>query len=196
MHGMMNSVIRRLALFALLAATPAFASPAAGAVAGGPGWEVIVLFVAGLALLAVELFVLPGFGVAGVLGALAVVASIVLAVVGLPTGVGALQAGAVILTALVMAGVAVWQILERLPRDGRGQLRTSTRREDGYVASRARVELVGREGVAATNLHPSGTALIGEERVDVVSEGAFVPAGTPVRVVRADGYRHVVRVVE
>jgi membrane-bound serine protease (ClpP class) len=45
-----------------------------------------------------------------------------------------------------------------------------------------------------TDLHPSGTAQFGEERVDVVSEGGFVPAGTRVQVVQAEGYRHVVRV--
>jgi membrane-bound serine protease (ClpP class) len=51
------------------------------------------------------------------------------------------------------------------------------------------------DGVAVTDLHPSGTAQFGDERVDVVSEGSFVEAGTAVRVVRADGYRHVVRPV-
>jgi membrane-bound serine protease (ClpP class) len=166
-------------------------------VLGVAGWGVIVLFVAGLVLLGIEMFVLPGFGVAGVLGLLAVVASLVLGMVGpLPTPVDLLQAGAVVLTALVMCGIAVWQLLQRLPRDGRLQLRASTRREDGYVANTPRVDLVGKHGVAATDLHPSGTALFGEERVDVVSEGAFVPAGTPVQVVRAEGYRHVVRAVE
>jgi membrane-bound serine protease (ClpP class) len=104
------------------------------------------------------------------------------------------QAGATILTALVLFGVAVWQLLERLPGSGRGQLLASTRSDQGYVASTARVELIGVEGVAVTDLHPSGTAQFGEERVDVVSEGGFVPAGTRVQVVQAEGYRHVVRV--
>jgi membrane-bound serine protease (ClpP class) len=74
-------------------------------------------------------------------------------------------------------------------------LRARTASDDGYVAARRRVELVGMDGVAVTDLHPSGTAQFGDERVDVVSEGSFVEAGTAVRVVRADGYRHVVRPV-
>jgi len=162
---------------------------------GLAGPELILLFVAGLALLAVEAFVLPGFGVAGVLGALAVVSSLVLTLLGTaPSAVDLVQAGATILTALVLFGVAVWQLLERLPGSGRGQLLASTRSDQGYVASTARVELIGVEGVAVTDLHPSGTAQFGEERVDVVSEGGFVPAGTRVQVVQAEGYRHVVRV--
>ena len=56
-------------------------------------------------------------------------------------------------------------------------------------------DLVGREGQAITDLRPSGTALIGDERIDVVSESEWITEGTPVRVVSAEGYRHVVRPV-
>jgi membrane-bound serine protease (ClpP class) len=44
-----------------------------------------------------------------------------------------------------------------------------------------------------TDLRPSGTAQIGPERVDVVTEGEYVAQGRAVRVVRSEGYRHVVR---
>jgi membrane-bound serine protease (ClpP class) len=54
---------------------------------------------------------------------------------------------------------------------------------------------VGREGTALTDLRPSGTARIGEERIDVVTEGEYVPQGSKVLVVRSEGYRHVVRKV-
>lgn len=163
---------------------------------GLAGWETVILFAGGLLLLAVEAFVLPGFGVAGVLGALAVVASLVLSMVGrMPTGGDLLTAAGVIMASLAMLGVAVWLLVDRLPRDGRMALRARTGSDEGYVSSRRRVELVGMDGVAVTDLHPAGTAQFGDERVDVVSEGSFVEAGTAVRVVRADGYRHVVRPV-
>jgi membrane-bound serine protease (ClpP class) len=54
---------------------------------------------------------------------------------------------------------------------------------------------VGRDGTALTDLRPAGTARIGEERIDVVTEGEYVPQGSRVQVVRSDGYRHVVRAV-
>ena len=49
------------------------------------------------------------------------------------------------------------------------------------------------EGVAATDLRPSGTAVIGDERVDVVTEGPWIEEGTRVVVMHAEGYRFVVR---
>jgi membrane-bound serine protease (ClpP class) len=47
--------------------------------------------------------------------------------------------------------------------------------------------------VAVTDLRPAGTAQIGSERVDVVTEGEYVAQGTKVRVLRSEGYRHIVR---
>ncbi len=64
---------------------------------------------------------------------------------------------------------------------------------EGYVSHAARTELVGQAGVAFSELRPVGVAVIRGERVDVSTEGDFVPAGTPVTVVQADGMRLVVR---
>jgi membrane-bound serine protease (ClpP class) len=66
---------------------------------------------------------------------------------------------------------------------------------DGYVSRRTRTELIGQTGVAISELRPVGTAEFGGERVDVSTEGDFVPAGTPVTVVQAEGMRLVVRPV-
>lgn len=66
---------------------------------------------------------------------------------------------------------------------------------EGYVSRRTRSELVGRTGVAISELRPVGTAEFDGERVDVSTEGDFVPAGTPVTVVEAEGMRLVVRPV-
>ncbi len=67
---------------------------------------------------------------------------------------------------------------------------------DGYVAAPTRGDLVGLSGTAVTDLRPSGAAVIGDERVDVVTEGEYVAAGAPVTVLRSDGYRHIVRAVK
>jgi membrane-bound serine protease (ClpP class) len=48
-------------------------------------------------------------------------------------------------------------------------------------------------GVAATDLRPSGTAIIDDERVDVVTEGPWIEEGSRVVVLHAESYRHVVR---
>jgi membrane-bound serine protease (ClpP class) len=67
---------------------------------------------------------------------------------------------------------------------------------EGYIAALPRADLVGLEGVAVTDLRPAGTAQVAGERVDVVTEGEYVPQGGAVRVVRSEGYRHVVRGLE
>ncbi|HIC69275.1 MAG TPA: hypothetical protein EYO90_07075, partial [Candidatus Latescibacteria bacterium] len=62
-----------------------------------------------------------------------------------------------------------------------------------YESSERRTDLVGAEGVAATDLRPSGVGIFDDERVDIVSQSEWIEEGTPVRVVSAEGYRRVVR---
>ena len=165
-------------------------------IVGLAGWETLVLIAAALVLLPVEALVLPGFGVAGILGILAFCAAIVLALLGsFPTGADVVVALNIVGGSVVAVGVLGWVILRQLPHDrrvGRMILEGSTSREAGYLAAPVRADLVGVEGLALTDLRPSGTGVFGEERVDVVSDGPYVPAGTPIRIVRAEGYRHVV----
>lgn len=163
---------------------------------GLAGWEVVALLLAGLALVLVEILLLPGFGVAGVLGGVAVLGAIVLSMLGaFPTTGDVLLALWVLAGSMLMMAILAWQILKRLPEDRRARhllLQASTSRNAGYLSAPQRDELLGAEGVALTDLRPSGRARFGEEQVDVVSEGSFVPAGTPVRVVSTESYRHVV----
>ena len=63
------------------------------------------------------------------------------------------------------------------------------------MSNRNRTELLGVEGEAMTELRPSGTMLINDERLDVVSEGSFILKGTRVKVVKVEGARIVVREV-
>jgi membrane-bound serine protease (ClpP class) len=165
-------------------------------VVGLAGWEEILLLGLGLLALAVEVFVLPGFGVAGVLGIVAIGVSIVMAMIGAaPSGGDIARALAVLGASLVITAAVAFAWLRHLPSSGRFKgllLRGSMPQSDGYISAPAS-ELVGRDGVALTDLRPAGTAQIGSERVDVVTEGEYVPQGSAVRVIRSEGYRHVVR---
>jgi membrane-bound serine protease (ClpP class) len=166
---------------------------------GLAGWEVVILLGAGIILLLVEMVVLPGFGVAGILGVLAVLASIFLSLIGnIPTTGDIMVALNVIAASVVIVGVVAWQLIRRLPHDRRARqilLDTSMTRELGYSSNPLRADLVGAEGTAVTDLRPSGTGRFGDENVDVVSDGPWIVAGTPIRIVQAEGYRHVVRPV-
>lgn len=163
---------------------------------GLAGWEALILLGLGGILLLVEVLVLPGIGVAGVLGSAAVLGSIVLSLVGQAPTMGDFMVALQVLgTSILIVGLVGWQLLKRLPNDSRADrifLRESLTRELGFSSSTARPELVGVEGVAVTDLRPAGTARFGTESVDVVASSGWVQAGTHVRIVQAEGYRHVV----
>jgi len=166
---------------------------------GLAGWEEVLLLGLGAIALAVEIFVLPGFGVAGVLGALAIVASMVLAMMGArPTTGDVAQALAVLGASLFITLAVIYAWLRHLPNSGRFSgllLKGAVHKSQGFVSAPTRGDLLGRDGVAVTDLRPSGTARVGEERIDVVTEGEYVPQGSRVQVVQSDGYRHIVRAV-
>ena len=166
---------------------------------GLAGWEEVLLLGLGAIALAVEIFILPGFGVAGVLGVLAIVTSMVLAMIGRHPSTGDVaQALAVLGASLFITLAVIYAWLRHLPNSGRFSgllLRGAVHKSQGFVSAPNRGDLVGRDGVAVTDLRPSGTARVGEERLDVVTEGEYVPQGSRVLVVQSDGYRHVVRAV-
>lgn len=166
---------------------------------GLAGWEEVLLLGLGLIALAVEVFIIPGFGLAGIAGTVAIVASMVLAMMGgYPTSGDVTQALAVLGASLFITAAVVYAWLRHLPNSGRFSgllLKGAGNRQAGFTTAPSRPELVGRAGTAVTDLRPSGTASIDEERIDVVTEGEYVARGSRVQVVRSDGYRHVVRAV-
>jgi len=168
---------------------------------GLAGLEDVIVFAVGLVLLGVEVFVIPGFGLFGILGGIAVLGGLFMSLLGsLPTMPDFTRAGMVLTTSALIVLVTAWVIIRSLPGSSRltrsGILLASrTDRRVGYESAPHRTDLVGREGLAITDLRPSGTGLFEDERVDVVSESEWIQAGTPIRIVSAEGYRHVVRPV-
>jgi membrane-bound serine protease (ClpP class) len=134
--------------------------------------------------------VLPGHGIAAGLGAVLLLASVLLAF-GLPFFVGALQSLAL---AIVLSALAFALLQRVLPENAfvKRLMFAGTQGPD-YVASLDHRQLLGAGGTAVSFLRPAGVAQFGEERVDVLTEGEFVPAGTPVRVTRVEGARIFVR---
>lgn len=165
--------------------------------AGLAGWHEVLLLGLGAIALAVEAFILPGFGAAGILGFTAVATAIVLAMVGgSPTLADVGRAVAVLGASLLITILVIYAWFRHLPSRGRFAglfLHTSTPQAQGYISALPRGDLIGRAGVALTDLRPAGTAEFGGERLDVVTEGEYLPQGTSVEVVRSEGYRHVVR---
>ncbi|GAC1577684.1 MAG: NfeD family protein [Candidatus Elarobacter sp.] len=158
--------------------------------AGFSNGLVVALAILGILLILFELHVLPGHGIAGALGALLLVGSILLAF-GVEFFVGALQSLAV---AIVLSAVAFALLQRVLPENAfvKRLMFAGTQGPD-YVASEDHRALLGAHGVATSFLRPAGVATFGDRRVDVLTEGEFVPVGTPVRVTRVEGARIFVR---
>ncbi|MBX3746757.1 MAG: hypothetical protein KF833_15720 [Verrucomicrobiae bacterium] len=149
---------------------------------------VITLLVAGLVLLALET-VLPGL-IAGSLGVICLIGAVVVAYrdLGVPAGNFTLVA----VTGLFSVGVFAW--FRYFPNSRLGR-RFVSAGEVGEIRTE-RPQLLHKTGTALTPLRPSGTALIDGQRVDVVTEGAMVQRGSPLRVVAVEGMRVVVRATE
>ena len=175
-------------------------------VANLAGWEEVLLLTVGVVALLVEVLVIPGFGVVGVLGLAFIIAGLALSLTGLPLDVSwdggglvdAVQRVVISLTAAVVGLVLLAQFVPVRILPNWLVLRTTIGKnhapegEADYHAAPSRADLVGQTGVAETTLRPSGKARIGGELVDVVSESAFIQPGTPLRVLAVEDMRVVV----
>ena len=162
------------------------------------GWEELLFVAGGITLLAVEIFIVPGFGVAGVLGIAAILGGLTLSLIGggATSEVVLMATGRVffsLLAALILSLVLL-RFLPRLPFGRRLILETGLGAGHQYgSAPESDLRWLGRKGLAASPLRPSGIAEIDGARVDVVSDGPLIDAGQFVEVTRVDGNRIVVR---
>ena len=153
-------------------------------------WEILV-FVIGLMLIAVELFVLPGFGVAGIGGIVLVTGGLIMALLDNTNfdfrGVSAERWGEAVLTVLaglVLGFVAMIWLSHKIGRRGIFRRVALVADLEEAVSSPDLSALVGQEGVAVTVLRPSGKVRIGTEWYDGVSEAGFIEKGSRVKVLR------------
>ncbi len=146
---------------------------------------VIFLLVLGLGLLALEILVIPGFGLVGLLGLASTISAGVISFTQLGTGWGLAALGG----GIAVSGLTVWL----LPKTGlaRGMVLDATQR-GSRAADPTLALLVGALGEALTPLRPSGSARVGGRVVDVITDGIYVQAGAHVRVAKVEGSRVVV----
>jgi len=186
-------------------------------IVGMAGWWEVAAILIGLAALAAEIFVLPGFGVCGVVGMLSLFAGLIGTFIAdgpvLPgdpgSSEGLLLGAGTVLLAIVTAVIGLYfiskrfetfPILNRLVHSTvSGGPREESNRDAMLTAMRETArDLIapGDEGVAKTPLRPSGNAMINDALVDVVSDLGYIEKGDPVRVVRVEGMRVVVEKIK
>lgn len=166
-------------------------------------WE-LILFIIGLALLAVEIFVLPGFGIAGVAGIIAVVTGLSFAAIDndllrhLSTGeltlAWLLRPVLVVIiaaSAALVGGIVLGRrfLTGRSPLQKKVVLTAEMKPEEGYVSHpQIEPELVGRTALVMAVLRPSGRVIVDGRYYDAAAEdGLFVARGRTVTVTRIEG---------
>ncbi|MEE8103940.1 MAG: NfeD family protein [Planctomycetota bacterium] len=179
----------------------------ASAVSGLAGSFEVILFLAGILLLVVEIFVLPGFGVAGIAGLACILVAIGMAAV--PEGsydndvshylipvardffLGV--AGSIVLAVGLARVLPTVPLFRRLALIGGPTEGSQTGSAAGYTAGD---DLVGTVGIAESQLRPSGRAILAGIQRDVVSDGDLIQPGAEIKVIAVRGNVVVVRATE
>jgi membrane-bound serine protease (ClpP class) len=147
---------------------------------------VVALAVIGLIGILWELHVVPGHGLPGILGAAALLVAVLLAF-GLPFLFVGVET---IATAIVLTVIGFTLTVRAVPQNAWAhRLALAAAQGPEYVTSSDFGALRGRAGTATSFLRPAGIASIDGRRIDVLTAGEFIAAGTPIRVVRVEGAR-------
>ncbi len=171
-------------------------------------WE-LILFIAGVILIMVEIFAIPGFGVAGVAGIIAMITGLTLSLVDnvvfeepafTGEGLGLLMKALSLVLVSILLGLifSLWAARKLLTTTAFSNLSLTREqiREEGYIGVETeQAGLVGESGVAHTVLRPSGRVMINNKIYDAKSEYGFIEKGEPIKVVRYEtGQVYVVKI--
>ena len=157
----------------------------------------LLIIAAGLALVLLEVLVIPGFGLIGIVGGVTIMGGLfmmLLPVHPVPADITAASWGFTI--AIIGGIIALYLMVKALIKTEfwkKMTLPISEKSSEGYSTSLGLEGLVNTTAIATSDLRPSGWALAGERKIFVVSEGEFIDNGDKIRILTVDGNRIVVR---
>lgn len=153
-------------------------------------WPVIICLIVGIVLLIIEMFT-PGFGAPGLAGLTALILAVILKAKNFTDGLW--------MTLIIMAVVGVL-LLFFLRSATKGAISKSPlilhdaiTEDAGYISTQDMAFFIGKSGKTLTALRPAGMADFDGVRLDVISEGDFIPANTTVCIESIEGRRIIVR---
>ena len=155
---------------------------------------ILLCFLIGVGLLVLEAF-MPGFGLPGITGVVLQVITVALtwAWHGHVAALGMLL---IILSVLAIAiSMSLRSVANGKLSKSRIILRDTESNEAGYRSTQDTEIFLGREGETTTVLRPTGMAEFDGVKLNVISEGEFIPAGVKVRIVRVEGSRILVHTI-
>jgi membrane-bound serine protease (ClpP class) len=158
-------------------------------------WEIII-FIVGVILIAVEIFAIPGFGVAGITGIVLIITGLTLSMVGnigfnfRPVNLESVVSSFfIVVTSIFLAIVLSYYLTKKLFTKNRlfGSLALDyvESSEEGYTSSdKSYKEMIGEAGIAHTDLRPSGKVLINNDVYDATALTGYIEKGDPIQVVK------------
>lgn len=158
-------------------------------IAGVGNWFYVGLFILGVVLLLIEIFLIPGFGLAGISGIILIFVSIFFTLGG---GERALYSIGVVAAILLVLFVILLILFPRLPIWKKLGLKERLETEKGYTSYTKIDELTGKEGTVLTTLRPAGTIEIDGKRYDAISIGEFIEKGAKIKVIKVEGGKIIV----
>lgn len=149
------------------------------------------LIIIGFLLILIEIFLVPGVNIFGIAGFLFIVIGIIFAYTKLDLRV----ANFIMVISLILSVVLV-RFIWKSKTWRRIILEDRQQKSEGFHSSSDEIAaLIGKKGVAYTNLRPAGVAMIEDQKVDVVTEGDLIEQSRPIEVIAVEGNRVVVREV-
>jgi len=161
----------------------------------------ILLFIVGVLLLIVEVFVIPGFGIFGIAGIILMIAGLFLGLISdLPLIDGDILSTAIMQLAgsFLLSGVVIFLLAKTLPKSkiwNKLILKDNINEKSGYTSNKKFSHLVKKEGIALTDLRPAGTVIINEQRYDVVTQGEYIEKDSKIKVIEIEGSKIVVKIL-
>ena len=216
-----NPVVKSILIMMILGGvymemkTPGFGIPISVALLGVVGyfvpdylhglleaWELLI-FIIGLILIAVEIFVIPGFGFVGITGIVFMMTGFMFSMIGnvgfdfRPVSKGALQSAFGVISVSIFAGsiflVLLGMILIKSNRFKSFTVQGSIDKNAAGIDKADKYSLDGKEGEAVTDLRPSGRIRIGDELYDAITQGGFISKGESIRVLERKGISLLVK---
>lgn len=160
---------------------------------GDSGFLAPAIFFLGIVLLAIEIFVIPGFGITGILGIFGIAAGIFMSF-----GINNIAQATLVVFVSLISDIILIIILARFILKSKGfknkmALETDTA---GYHSSVSYDDLLGLEGITETLFRPSGNIIIDGKKYDAITEGEFINKGAKIKVILVEGNKIVVKEVK
>jgi membrane-bound serine protease (ClpP class) len=166
---------------------------------GLAGWTELIILFLGILLLLIEIFVIPGFGIAGVSGIVLILTGIFLSLVKHPLSTPKsqlIQAFYTMSFAIIITFVGVILSWKFLPRTGlwkRIILGFAETKKQGFQSAASLESYLGKNGRSLTALRPSGRAIIEDKTLDVITEGEFIDKDKSIKVIKVKGNKIIVK---